>query len=85
MTTQPTALFLADVLANDPFSKVHHHRAADELRRLHHNNLVLLEALQDLYDEQEGPPLIRRHRQWQAAIDKARAAISKAEGSNDKD
>ena len=40
---------------------------------------ALLEALQALYDEQEGPPLIRRHRQWQAAMDKARAAIAKAE------
>lgn len=40
---------------------------------------ALLEALQDLCDEQEGPPLVRRHRQWQAAIDKARAAIKAAE------
>lgn len=40
---------------------------------------ALLEALQALYDEQEGPPLIRRHRQWQDAIDKARAAIKAAE------
>ena len=43
---------------------------------------ALLEALQALYDEQESPPLIRRHRQWQAAMDKARAAIAKAEGEN---
>lgn len=33
--TQPTALFLADVLANDPCSKAHHYAAADDLRRLH--------------------------------------------------
>lgn len=35
MTTQPTALYLADVLANDPCSKAHHDAAAAELRRLH--------------------------------------------------
>jgi len=40
----------------------------------------LLHALKALIDEQEGPPLIRRHRQWQAAVDAARAAIAKAEG-----
>ena len=32
--TQPTALYLADVLANDPCSKAHHDAAAAELRRL---------------------------------------------------
>jgi hypothetical protein len=41
----------------------------------------LLEALQDLMDEQNGPPLIRDAPQWEAAMDKARAAIAKAEGS----
>jgi hypothetical protein len=40
----------------------------------------LLHALKALIDEQEGPPLIRRHRQWQAAVDACRAAIAKAEG-----
>ena len=40
---------------------------------------ALLEALQALYDEQEGPPLIRRQAQWEAAMNKARAAIAKAE------
>ena len=33
--TQPTALYLADVIANDPCSKAHHDAAAAELRRLH--------------------------------------------------
>lgn len=40
----------------------------------------LLGALKALLDEQEGPPLIRRHRQWQAAVDACRAAIAKATG-----
>lgn len=35
MTTRPTAIFLAEVMENDPASKMHHDRAAAELRRLH--------------------------------------------------
>lgn len=33
--TQPAALYLADVIANDPCSKAHHDAAAAELRHLH--------------------------------------------------
>ena len=40
---------------------------------------ALLEALQALYDEQQGPPLIRHQAAWEAAMQKARAAIAKAE------
>ena len=79
MSTQPTAIFLAEVMESDPASKMHHDAAAAELRRLHAQRDALLEALQALYDEQEGPPLIRRHRQWQEAIDKTRAAIAAVE------
>ena len=35
MSTQPKALFLADVIDKDPLSKAHHDSAAAELRRLH--------------------------------------------------
>lgn len=35
----------------------------------------LLDALGELHDEQNGPPLIRREKQWQAAMDKAVAAL----------
>ena len=35
MSTQPKALFLADVIDNDPLSKAHHDSAAAELRRQH--------------------------------------------------
>ena len=35
MSTQPKALFLADVIDNDPRSKAHHDATAAELRRLH--------------------------------------------------
>ena len=75
MTTQPTALFLADVLANDPFSKVHHHRAADELRRLVAQRDALLKALKGI--DKEFKKNGRQH--WPEAV-KARAAIAKAEG-----
>jgi hypothetical protein len=37
------------------------------------------EALQELMDEQNGPPLIRNTATWEAAMAKARAALSKAE------
>ena len=35
MTTQPTALYLADVIDHDTESAAHHKSAAAELRRLH--------------------------------------------------
>jgi hypothetical protein len=38
------------------------------------------EALQELMDEQNGPPLIRNTATWEAAMVKARAALSKADG-----
>ena len=40
----------------------------------------LLEALQNLMDEQNGPPLIRDADTWNEAMDKAATAIAKAEG-----
>jgi hypothetical protein len=40
----------------------------------------LVEALRDLLDEQNGPPLLRYEKQWQAAVDAARAALAKWEG-----
>jgi len=40
----------------------------------------LFEALGALVDEQNGPPLIRDAERWQAAMDKARTALNKAEG-----
>jgi len=39
----------------------------------------LLEALEDLIAEQNGPPLIRDAARWQAVMDKAAVAIAKAE------
>lgn len=36
-----------------------------------------LELLRALLDEQDGPPLLRRAKQWQAAVDAARALLIK--------
>lgn len=33
------------------------------------------DALQDLYDEQNGPPLLRHEKSWQAAMDKAEEVL----------
>lgn len=43
----------------------------DENERLSAENAALRAALQDLYDEQNGVPLIRREKQWQAAMNAA--------------
>lgn len=40
----------------------------------------LLEALQSLYDEQNGCPLERRREQWEAAIKKTQAVLFAANG-----
>lgn len=93
MNEQPNTLRLADELdAADNFyaesSMYFDYKlsgfvsdAADELRRLHALNVELMEALQALYDEQNGPPLIRHEAQWQAAMDAARAALKKVGAS----
>lgn len=82
MSAQPKALFLADVIDADLKSAAHHDEAAAELRRLaavEAQRDALLEALQALYDEQNGPPLIRHQAAWEAAMEKARAAIKAVE------
>ena len=43
----------------------------EKLLTLNTENERLREALQELYDWQNGPPLIRKAKQWQAAMDKA--------------
>jgi hypothetical protein len=44
MSTQPKALFLADVIEADHLSKAHHDAAASELRRLYGENNDLREG-----------------------------------------
>lgn len=60
MTDQPEALFLADVIENDPRSKAHHDAAAACLRRLH----AEIERLRVGRDEWENEALrMRPHQQ----------------------
>lgn len=40
----------------------------------------LLDALEKLLDEQNGPPLLSREAAWNAAVTAARAALAKARG-----
>jgi len=47
-----------------------------ENARLREQADALAEALQDLMDEQNGPPLIRDAEYWQAAWDKSAAALA---------
>lgn len=42
----------------------------------------LLEALESLRDWQNGPPTVTHEKQWQAAMELAERAISKARGIN---
>lgn len=48
--------------------------AADEIERLR-------DLLQSLCDEQNGPPLETRRKQWQRAYDQARAALTRFEAN----
>ncbi len=47
----------------------------EKLERRAEHVVKLKEALQDLMDEQNGPPLIRNQASWEAAMSKAREAL----------
>ena len=38
-----------------------------------------INVLRNLHDEQNGPPLFRREKQWQAAMDKAEEVLKESE------
>ena len=57
--TQPTALFLADVIDADVASQAHHSSAAYELRRLHEENKRLAALVCD-YAAEEAPDALRK-------------------------
>lgn len=50
-----------------------------EVERLRADNARLCDALRGIYDEQNGPPLIRRQAQWEAAMTKTRACLEEYE------
>jgi hypothetical protein len=84
MSTQPKALFFADVLDSDPRSPVLHVEAAEELRRLHALNGELLEALESLLwyvGQLEALVYSDDDAVEHEEVIKARAAIAKAEGA----
>lgn len=45
--------------------------AVEEFEKLQVENEQLKDSLQSLYDEQNGPPLIRNKESWQKAMDEA--------------
>ena len=84
MTTQPEALRLADLIDERPDAALVVKDAAAELRRLHEVNQELLEALKEAADEIADWGLyaseyFQNKHDLQGAINKARAAIAKAE------
>ena len=95
MSTQPKALFLADVIDNDPRSKAHHDATAAELRRQHeeitelrhgagvaHQTIAGLVAQRDALLEalkQSLEEAIYPSKMLSDVYEKARAAIKMAE------
>ena len=53
----------------------HDMATGDELRSVFMTMRALGESLRALHDEQNGPPLIRRQRQWEEAMEAARWAL----------
>ncbi len=49
------------------------------IEKLKKEKAELLEALIELYDNQNDAPIERRRARWEAAMEKARAAIENAE------
>ena len=40
---------------------------------------VLTDALHDLLDEQNGPPILAREKEWESAMDAARRALGRSD------
>jgi len=76
--TQPTALFLADLLERSAQTHTQASAAA-ELRRLHAQRDALLEALKLIVEFVDAPTEGKRPDVFVMRISKARAAIKKAE------
>ncbi len=81
MTTQPEALRLADALDVGEISYTGMCKAADQLRRLHAENVLLHErhhfdngVLKELLEA------LKYHQEQTRPIERTRAAIAKAEG-----
>ncbi len=66
--------------SKDKISMYERIRISDHIEELEGQVKELVEALGHLYDEQNGPPLIRDKDCWQAAMDKSQAALAKHKG-----
>ncbi len=77
--TQPTALFLADILEDAGKPADIAEKCAAELRRLHVQRDALLEALKLIVEFVDAPTEGKRPDVFVMRISKARAAIKKAE------
>jgi hypothetical protein len=55
-----------------------------KVARLEAEKTEAIDALRGLYDEQNGPPVARRVKQWQAAVSKAEAVLLKYEPASDR-
>ena len=65
------------VVTEEEYAELQQLRAErDELRRKLDK---ARDALLDLHDEQNGPPLVRREAQWTAAMEKAQAVLNELE------
>lgn len=83
MSDQPEALFLADVIENDPQSKAHHDAAAACLRRLHAEcdalRVALLRLIGTGLDEATYYAIRSEPDHYvNTALDEARAALKEA-------
>lgn len=71
----PLALYLADILANDPTSKEHHDATAAELRRLHALNEDLLALVYQYANDMRYPPADDSRQRRLAAIEAVLAKV----------
>jgi len=71
--------FIGDTPATQKIGTVYC-RWCNDVARAEARVKELEEALSDLLDEQNGPPLIRNERAWQAAFDRGRKLLGEGGG-----
>ena len=71
----PLALYLADVIENDPTSKAHHDAAAAELKRLHALNQDLLALAYQYANDMRYPPTEDSRKRRLAAVEAVLAKV----------
>ncbi len=56
---------------------------SNKLDELEKDKKQLLEALRNLHDEQNGPPLLKYEKDWRAAMDRAKWLLKELEGGGE--